>query len=404
MIGARESIARETFRLDSFRCAMYGFFEMGWQALALLVVTRYFDGTAFQKGLITSAFMVGLLLNPISVFYFGRSLIKAATLCAIIYFVNAGLLVLAALSNHVSFFLFAGFFGSAVMAQQTPLFLQIYSNNYASSKRGKFVSISMTLGVLTSIPFAYYSGQLLDSDLGFYRALYVFMAVASVVAAWLTLKIPSVPLVRNASSNPFAHFSVAWENRVFGAMLIMWMLLGIGNLSVFHLRIEYMSAAEYGIMASNGDIVICIVAIPSVIRLALTPVWGYVFDRFNFFAVRAAANISFVVSIATFFFVETIVALYVASVFFGIALAGARVNWSLWVTKFAPPDQESNYMSVHGFLTGVRGVGAPFMGFYIIQMISIQKTAAMSIGLILFATLLLVPISRMAKGVVKEGN
>ena len=157
-------------------------------------------------------------------------------------------------------------------------------------------------------------------------------------------------------------------------------------------------------MASNGDIVICIVAIPSVIRLALTPVWGYVFDRFNFFAVRAAANISFVVSIATFFFVETIVALYVASVFFGIALAGARVNWSLWVTKFAPPDQESNYMSVHGFLTGVRGVGAPFMGFYIIQMISIQKTAAMSIGLILFATLLLVPISRMAKGVVKEGN
>ena len=129
--------------------------------------------------------MAGLLLNPISVFYFWRSRIKAATLCGIIYFVNAVLLSLAVLSNHVSFFLFVGFFGAAVMAQQTPLFLQIYSNNYSSTKRGKFVSISMALGVLTSIPFAYYSGQLLDSDLGFYRALYVFMAVASGVAAWL---------------------------------------------------------------------------------------------------------------------------------------------------------------------------------------------------------------------------
>ena len=402
MIGPNDSIARKTFRLDALRGTVSGFFEMGWQALALLVVTRYFDGTAFQKGLITSAFMAGLLLNPISVFYFGRSRIKAATLCGIIYFINAVLLALAAVSNYVGFFLFVGFFGAAVMAQQTPLFLQIYSNNFASSKRGKLVSISMTLGVLTSIPFAYYSGRLLDADLGFYRALYLAMAVASGVAAWLTLKIPSVPLLRNASSNPFAHFSVVWEDRVFGAMLLMLMVLGVGNLSVFHLRIEYMSAAKYGIMASNRDVVICIVAIPSVVHMAMTPLWGYVFDRFNFFAVRAAANISFVLSIATFFYVETIIALYIASAFFGVALAGARVNWSLWVTKFAPFDQESNYMSVHCFLTGVRGVVAPFMGFYLIQVFSIQKTAAMSIGLILLSTLALIPISRMTKGVVKE--
>lgn len=397
MIAPNESIARKTFRLDSLRNAVGGFFEMGWQALALLIVTRYFDGTAFQKGLITSAFMAGLLLNPISVFYFGRSRIKAATLCGIIYFINAVLLAMAAVSDQVGFFLFVGFFGAAVMAQQTPLFLQIYSNNFSSSKRGKLVSVSMTLGVLTSIPFAYFSGQLLDADLGFYRALYLGMAIASAVAAWLTLKIPSVPLLRNASSNPFSHFSVAWKDKVFGAMLFMWMLLGIGNLSVFHLRIEYMSAAEYGIMASNRDVVICTVAIPSVVRMAMTPLWGYVFDRVNFFAVRAAANVSFVLSIATFFFAETIVALYIASMFFGIALAGARVNWSLWVTKFAPLDQESNYMSIHGFLTGVRGLGAPFMGFYLIQVFSIQDTAAMSIGLILFATTLLSPISRMVK-------
>ncbi|MGK0238410.1 MAG: hypothetical protein ACI92G_001876, partial [Candidatus Pelagisphaera sp.] len=47
---------------------------------------------------------------------------------------------------------------------------------------------------------------------------------------------------------------------------------------------------------------------------------------------------------------------------------------------------------------------APFMGFYLIQVFSIQKTAAMSIGLILLSTLALIPISRMTKGGVNENS
>jgi MFS family permease len=55
---------------------------------------------------------------------------------------------------------------------------------------------------------------------------------------------------------------------------------------------------------------------------------------------------------------------------FGIANAGGNVTWSLWVTKLAPPDAVAEYMSVHTFFTGLRGLFSPFIAFYLIQHIS----------------------------------
>ncbi|NDF01570.1 MAG: hypothetical protein EB034_25395, partial [Verrucomicrobia bacterium] len=46
------------------------------------------------------------------------------------------------------------------------------------------------------------------------------------------------------------------------------------------------------------------------------------------------------------------------AVIFGVSNAGGDVAWSLWVTKFAPPERVADYMSVHTFFTGVRGVAA----------------------------------------------
>ena len=62
------------------------------------------------------------------------------------------------------------------------------------------------------------------------------------------------------------------------------------------------------------------------------------------------------------------------AIIFGISNAGGDVAWSLWVTKFAPPNRVADYMSVHTFFTGVRGV-----------------MAGVSAALIVAASLLLLP-------------
>ena len=44
------------------------------------------------------------------------------------------------------------------------------------------------------------------------------------------------------------------------------------------------------------------------------------------------------------------------AIIFGISYGGGDVAWSLWVTKFAPPERVADYMSIHTFLTGARGI------------------------------------------------
>ena len=79
------------------------------------------------------------------------------------------------------------------------------------------------------------------------------------------------------------------------------------------------------------------------------------------------------------------------AIVFGISNAGGDVAWSLWVTKFAPPGRVADYMSVHTFLTGVRGVLAPMVAFHFAAKLSLGMMAAFSSALIVLATLLLVP-------------
>ena len=53
--------------------------------------------------------------------------------------------------------------------------------------------------------------------------------------------------------------------------------------------------------------------------------------------------------------------------FQGMAFGGGRIFWSLWVTKIAPEEKASSYMSIHMALTGLRGTLAPFIGYAILS-------------------------------------
>ena len=387
---------RRAFRLEVFRSSASGILEAAWQTFALVVVTRYFDGTPFEKGLTVTAFMIGLLLNPLSTFYFGKFRFKAATACSWMYYVIGVLMVaLGFCRDNLTLFLAVGVIAAAVMAQQIPMLLHIYTTAFSSARRGQYVAMGMSLGLITSLPYGYFGGAILDRDISFFPYLFWISAATSLIAGYVTKRIPSNEIEPSKKANPFSHLSLAWNDKVFGALLIMWMILGFGNLATFHLRVEYMGAEAHGINATNTQIALCVLIIPSLIRLVTTPIWGFAFDRFDFFPVRAVVNMALIFATLTFFFSSSMNGFYLGSVLYGFAMAGARVNWSLWVTKFAPEGQSAAYMSVHGFLTGVRGVIAPFVGFYLLEMLTVQQTASFTSSLIFIATLTIWPISRL---------
>ena len=67
--------------------------------------------------------------------------------------------------------------------------------------------------------------------------------------------------------------------------------------------------------------------------------------------------------------------------------------WTLWVTKVAPAGRESSYMSIHSFFTGVRGVPAPFVGYWIINTLGPGQVGWTSVILIGMSSLIFLALS-----------
>jgi MFS family permease len=393
---------QQTFPRDCVRGAAHGIIETGLQTFALLVAVRIFDAAPSAKALIVAAGSFGLLLTPLSVFAIAGWQVRAAKACTLLFLaVSLGLLAAAGVASQWAFV--AAIIAAAVVhSQQSPLLVHVYNENYPPARRGQLLSRAIVFSVLTAAAFGFLGGRLLDRDLGTYRWLFVAMAVAALISARAISGMPSRPLEPAGSRNPLQHLAYAWSDRVFGGILVVWMLMGLGNLVILPLRVEYMANPQFGVNATNAQIALATAVVPSVVRVFTTHLWGWIFDRFNFFVVRAILNGCFLVGILIFFHAQSLWLLYIASGIFGLALAGGNIAWSLWVTKFAPPGLVPAYMSVHTFFTGVRGIAAPFIGFYLIFAFSAGSVAWISAGLIALSMVLLAPVSGRASRLAAE--
>jgi MFS family permease len=89
--------------------------------------------------------------------------------------------------------------------------------------------------------------------------------------------------------------------------------------------------------------------------------------------------------------------LIIGAIVFGISNAGGDIAWSLWVTKFAPENRVADYMSVHTFFTGVRGLLAPITAFQLAKTLELTTLGWISAGLIVLASALLLPEIKFGK-------
>ncbi len=160
------------------------------------------------------------------------------------------------------------------------------------------------------------------------------------------------------------------------------MLLGLGNLIALPVRVDYLANPEFGINADNTTIAVLMMVIPAVARIISTKMWGYFFDRLHFVTTRNLLNALFLFSIGLFFFSSNLIVLGIAMAFQGLAMGGGKIFWSLWVTKIAPDEKVSSYMSIHMALTGLRGTLAPFLGYWILSQSSPGAVAVIGMALV----------------------
>ncbi|MFU8892319.1 MAG: MFS transporter [Luteolibacter sp.] len=385
---------RRTFRLELRRAAASGILETAAATFLLLVAVSHFQAGATAKAMLVAGGPLGLLCGPLAVAATRALGLRAATGAAACAVSGALGFLGAALVDHVHLFVACGALGIFSLTAGIPLMTQIYQENYPSARRGRLFSLAAMARVAAASIFAWLAGWWLDGRIGEYRVLMFTFSAAALAAAWFTWRCPSAVFTEETSSNPLAGLRHVRSDRVFRWLLASWMLMGLGNLLMLPLRVEFIANPRHGIALSPMAVALLVSMIPSVTNFVFALFWGRLYDTMNFFLLRIILNVCFMAAIAAFFLHQGMGGFVLGSVLFGMAASGGNVAWSLWVTKIAKPALVAEYMGVHTFLTGVRGLVAPFLAFWLIESWSISTLAWWSLGLMAVASIMLVPEAR----------
>jgi MFS family permease len=389
---ALSTVARTTYRLELRRAVAGGILETAGGTFLMLIAVRVYEAGATAKGLLAAGGSVGLLLSPLVVSLVQRLGWPSARAAAALSVLGAASILVAALLPFGNLFIACSILAMTTAMAAVPLMTQIYQDNYPESDRGRLFSRAVMLRIIVAASFSALAGWALTGRLNEgYRWLLGLFGLVQLLSAAILSRYPSRPLTPTGKANPFEALRYVREDNLFRWMLISWMLMGFGNLMMMPLRVEYLANPKYGLAYSAMAIAVLTGIIPNITRLILNPIWGWLFDRMNFFLMRFCLNVGFMLGTISFFTGESTAGLVVGAMFYGVASAGGDIAWSLWVTKIAPPHRVADYMSVHTFFNGIRNIIAPILAFQLVGGMGVVRLGWISATLIAGASLMLIP-------------
>lgn len=387
-----ENPARRTFILDNLRAWPGGCLETLAMTFVVLIAVRVFEADAWQKATLVAASSCGLLLSLFPVQLVRRTGISVNLGTALLWIISAGGLAVAVIGGG-SFMVFLPAMVVALLCitLSIPLMSQIYRKHYPDRSRGRLFASTAVVRKASALIVALVFGKVLENDLDNFRLILLIYAICCVLMAGCVLAIKPVYLRRSNQVRLFGALEHLRKDRVFRSLLTSWMILGFGNLLCWSIFVEYVSNPDYGYELTEFTIAFITGSLPEIMFLLTVVIWGVIFDRVNFFLVRMILNAFFMGGVLFYFFGQGMWALCVGISLHGIGRAGGNIAWSLWVTKFAKADQVAEYMSVHTFMCGVRGVIAPFVAFPVIALLGPRVIGGAGFILIMIATLMIWP-------------
>lgn len=383
---------QRTFRFELGRAVTAGIIETAGTTFLLLIAVRYYQAGAFAKAIVAGGGSFGLMLTPMVVSWVTASGLSTSQAAARIVALGAASFLVAAAFPSLPVFIACGVLGMTTSSAVIPLLTQMYQENYPVAQRGRLFSRTVMVRIAVAAAFGKVGGDILTGDIQRFPWLLLVFSAALAGAAFCLWQCPTQPIKSDGGAHPLRSLRFAREDLLFRRTLISWMILGFANLMMLPMRVEYLANQKYGWEYTVGFVAFLTAVVPNLARLVLSPVWGYLFDHMNFFALRATLNLGFALGIVSFFVSDNLPGMIAGAIVFGASNSGGDVAWSLWVTKFSPPDRVADYMSVHTFLTGIRGVLAPLTGFGLAAFqVPVPWLAGLASVMILIATAMLIP-------------
>jgi MFS family permease len=383
-----DQATRRTFHNELWRSLPAGVMDAMASTFGMLIAVRVFHLGHVEKsiflsatsgGLITSLFVVPLLLRA-------RSTIAGTA--ARVQMLGGACMAAAALFPREPWVFIIGLsLGLFCFSMQIPLMTQIYRLNYPEAQRGRLYAITGVTRSAAAVGFGFFGGWLLGLEVDNYVWLLWCFAASGFLSGWWTHGLPAVAW-DSSEGGARLWSALRWirEDRDFRTLLISWMMMGIGNLVAASLFVEYLANPRHGINLPEREVAWITGVVPVAVRMVSSYPWGLIYDRVGLFTVRSILNVIFAVAILTFFAGHGHLAWCVGMGLWGMANAGGNVTWGLWVTKLAPKHAVAEYMSVHSFLTGFRGLLAPPLAFAALQVMSFQTLGILCSAAILSAS------------------
>ncbi len=371
--GVRDSaVTKQTIRLELSRAFLAGgIIEAFSTTFILYFLESVYQASDTLKSSVLSSQRAGLLLGFIAVALAHRLHMAPSRLSAIIFLVSSFALAISAATTEAMVFALGVAVASCLSSCTPPLVTQFYRTNYPSESRGRLFSMAAVVRGIAAVLAGLIVGRWLELGESSSR-LALWLPVAAFLIASSTLwAVPTAPQLqahgRLARRSFWAAFGWLLTDKRFALAIVSWMFVGMSMLMAGGLLVEYVTNPDYGRHYRPLHIALITVVIPTSVQLCTTYFWGGWFDRVRFFRLRLVLNALGAASVLV---------LYLSSAFWGVCLGaamlgffrgGGNVAWNLWVTKLAPGDHVGEYMSVHTFFTGIRGIITPWLGFYLLR-------------------------------------
>lgn len=381
---------RRTFRLELLRSVPQGVLGTALMTFAVFIAIRDFGLPSWMKGAILGSSSVGLLMSLFVVQLIRRIGWTVNRMAAGLWVLSSLGFLAAAFSQGQAWLYVGGTCSAFVgLGAGLPLMAQIYRKHYSDERRGRLFSLSSLMRTIVVALAGWGFGLWLEG--GSYRELFIVYALSCLVMAACVSGMAPVMLRASNRILWFDAFRHAGSDRAFRKLLVVWMFLGLGNLVAMALFVEFIGNPRYGFALDADRTGLITSTIPMVAAMVTVVPWGAVFDRLPFYSVRGLINLVFVAGILTYYLGGGVTGLIFGMGLHGIARSGGEILWALWTTRFADSERVAEYQSVHSFLTGVRGVLAPFIAFAVIESMGPASVAWMSAALMLFATAMILP-------------
>ena len=385
-----------TVRWERWRARGTGPAAAAVSGLMLVVAVQHFAASDAAKAALASAISCGFLASPLAVRVAARRGLPVARAAGGLLVLSGFGYALAAAAPDIGLYVAGFMLALTAGGMLVPFTIALWRQNADDAVRGRHFSAvvqnEVIAGLVATLLIAWWIGD----DAGRFRVPLAIAAGLSVAAGLCVRRVPSRPLPASGR-NPFAPLAWLWRDRGFGWVNFSYTVMGFANFMVLPLRVDWL-ASEQGLGYRADLIQVVVVAVPTLMRLAFGRLWGAAFDRVDFIALRMAINVCFAGAIALFF-TDSLALQIMASVFLGLGVAGGDIAWNLWVTKYAPPERTADYMAVHVFLTGLRGLVAPSVGFALIAIVGRGSTGLLAVAGVVVASLMLLPeLRRFRRG------